>query len=253
MTTRLDEARAGAAVVAAVRLAGAGPRVAAMAWIGLAVLLTAWEFAAKAIGLPTDNEKAGTWGFWAYEATADAVNATASAIGLHAILRGDAPDFRQRAVLAFIGLIFLTDLFWSVASAVLFSQPTPSFTAALAKMVGLIGVIGAVGFLFTRLLLWPIGLLLGRADLTPRRSWSRMRGWTGGYVGSWLGLLAPVLVLALVAYGLIERLLGQDSPAEEVADMIFGAGLTALLTALGAVAYERRMGVQSESLAEVFD
>jgi hypothetical protein len=252
-SARLEEARTGSAIVAALRLAAAGPRAAAMAWIGLAVVLAAWEFAARAMGLPTDSEKAGTWGFWAHEATADAFATIASAIGLHAILRGRAADLRRPGVLAFVALMFLMELFWSAASALLFGLPTITVEATAGKLLVLTAAGSVAAFFFTRLLLWPVGLLLGRAELTPRRSWARMRGWTAVYIGSWLGLFAPVLVMALGAYSLVERFAGQDSPAEDVSDVIFGALLTALLTALSAVTYERRMGAASESLAEVFD
>jgi hypothetical protein len=253
VSARLEEARSGSAIVAALRLAAAGPRVAALAWIGLAVALTAWHAAAKAMGLPTDSEKAGTWGFWTYEATADAFDALASAIGLHAILRGRAPDVRRPGVAAFVGVMWLMELFWSAASALLFGVPTVSFEATAGKMLVLLVAGSAAAFVFARLLLWPVGLLLARPELTPRRSWMRMRGYTTAYVGSWLGLFTPVLVLALAAYGLVERVAGPDSPAADVADILFAAALTAILTALSAVAYERRMGVASESLADVFD
>lgn len=255
MTARLEEARAGSAIVATLRLAAAGPATAAVAWVLLAVAYVALELGAQALGVATKTEKGAlTTGYWLYRAGSDAATAIASIVGLHAILRGRAPDPRRPAVLAVIGLMFLVELYWSVLDALMFGVAPVSFAATAGKIIAWTAGVGLGAALFTRLLLWPVGLLLGRTDLPPRRSWARMRGWTLGYLGAWFGLFGAGLVVGLAILAMVERVTGQsESVAETVADNIVSAALTAMATALSAVAYERRMGTDSESLADVFD
>jgi hypothetical protein len=258
LSRRLDDARQGPAMVAALRLAGAGPVSAILAWVVLAVAAVGLRLAAEPLGLPTDTEQAYSPGFWIYEAAGDAMVAVAAGVALHAMLLGRAPDLRRPGVLAFMGLMFAMELFWSGAYVLLFEgimragDPDPTIGSAAAKLVSWAAVAGFPGFFFARLLLWPIGLLIGEPDLTPRRSWARMRGWTVGYIGAWLGLFMGIAVVALGPDLMIERFAGRsETTAAHVANIVMNVILAAALTALSAVAYERR--ASSKRLADVFD
>lgn len=251
MSQRLEEARQGPVIVAALRLAAGGPAQAWVAWAVMALASVGLRLAADPLGLPTDSEQAFTPGYWIYEAGANLLAAVGTAFGLHAILRGRAPDPRRPGVLAFIGLMFLMEMYWSATSVLLF-VPADSTLALIGKMAAWAAAVGVAGLLFARLLLWPMGFLIGEAGLTPRRSWKRMRGWTLHYLGAWLGIFMAALVIALGVLFAIERAAGDsDTLLGDAVDRIWTMAMMAVFTALSAVAYQRRAAI--EALADVFD
>jgi hypothetical protein len=95
-------------------------------------------------------------------------------------------------------------------------------TAALAAVAGL-----AIFWVGARLSLWPIGRLLGTAEMTPGRSWRLMRGVVLRYAMATILLAAPVIILDIMVSMLTKaqgHLIGQ----------IAATPLTSLVTLLAA-------------------
>jgi hypothetical protein len=61
-----------------------------------------------------------------------------------------------------------------------------------------------VGWIYARLLLWPIGALAGDQAMTPGRSWARMKGYVASYIGVVVVLGLPGAILP--AIGVVLRL-----------------------------------------------
>jgi len=109
----------------------------------------------------------------------------------------------------------------------------------------------AAWYVSAKLILWPLGRLVGRADLTPGRSWFLMRRTVRSLFLVWLLTGFPTL-LAWDAMKLLRFDLQSLPTAYLIADACLN-GATGLVTGAVVVAiYRRRVG-DEPSLAEIFD
>lgn len=128
------------------------------------------------------------------------------------------------------------------------ADPFGSLLRSLALLVGwIVGV-----YVLLKLTLWPVGLLMGRADLTPARSWRLMRGAGRGLVLGYVVFmipLIPVLALAMPAFVADGAWrLGPSTVAMNLASAAFTLAGYAMVT----VIYERRVD-EPTTVADVFD
>ena len=93
-----------------------------------------------------------------------------------------------------------------------------------------------------RLTLWPIGLLMGDAEMTPSRSWALMRGSVLRFLLAALLLAAPVFILNLMVVMLTQpqgRLISQVAAAPLLSLMAL------LAAAVAAEIYRTRVRMQA--------
>ena len=70
------------------------------------------------------------------------------------------------------------------------------------RQAGVLAAQALVAWIYVRLMLWPIGALMGEAAVTPARSWALMRGQVAGFVIAVIILSAP-LFLASTGFTII--------------------------------------------------
>ncbi|WP_372784150.1 hypothetical protein [Phenylobacterium sp.] len=89
-----------------------------------------------------------------------------------------------------------------------------------------------------RLLLWPVGRLMGEADMTPDRSWSLMRGGVVGFFGASTLLTAPLFMLSMIPAMLT---LHGDHAQGELLGAPLGSAMTLVFAAVAAEIYRLRL------------
>jgi hypothetical protein len=94
---------------------------------------------------------------------------------------------------------------------------------ALRSLITLVGVL-LQAWIFTRLLLWPIGAVAGDAGMTPGRSWRLMDGYVLGYVAAVILINLPITLWSTGS-----TLLNGPSRHLPLADLTSARTLTAIL------------------------
>jgi hypothetical protein len=109
-------------------------------------------------------------------------------------------------------------------------------------------------WVFVRLLLWPVGALLGDAKVTPRRSWSLMEGYVGGYVLAVIVINLPILLVSLLdAAAAIRSPQGFAAHPRlgfTVAASLLGPAAQILQLAMTAILYRARTGFGGDAALE---
>ena len=215
----------GSLVAAALRVLSRQPRQAWAAWGVLLAAGLALDFSARAVGVDVGGMRVDA-GLWAYSALEDLLTAAASGWALCWLLTGAAP--KEKGYGVFVLLLALTELYWD-ATAHLFPDDSASAVEVIGGSLAVAAMVAGGVFVFTRLLLWPIGHLTG-GSINPAGSWARMEGQVLRYFGAVVLLTFPVIALN-----------------RGIATLE-----TALATLLSAVMWRRRQGASSERLADVF-
>ncbi|THD50789.1 hypothetical protein [Phenylobacterium sp.] len=146
------------------------------------------------------------------------------------------------------GLLIAADLVsFALSRLIAFEQPGYANPGGVA-LYGLILLAQLLiqAWLFTRLLLWPIGALAGEAAMTPRRSFSLMDGYVLGFVAAVILVNVP-LTLATTGFTLLSGAsrhpgLGQISPTTEALFALIGPPVHLLERAMAALLYRARTG-----------
>lgn len=240
----------GPLALAALRAVVAQPAGAWAAWAALMAAGAGLDLGARAAGVDLEGTQAAA-GFWAYQGLEALLTAAASGWALAVLLTGQAP--RARALATFVVLLAAVELYWDGAAQVVPAAETAESGPVAMRYLALMAVMGLGVFVFTRLMLWPIGRLTGAEGPSPAGSWARMEGQVWPYFGTAILLTFPVF---LESYLLLTAPVG-DLGVEGTTPTLLKARLeatveTALMTALGAAMWRRRQGVTSERLSDVF-
>ncbi|MEW5686637.1 MAG: hypothetical protein AB1942_17100 [Pseudomonadota bacterium] len=238
----------GPLALAALRALGRQPTAAWAAWGVLLTAGMALDFSARAAGVDVGGDRADA-GLWAYSALEDALTAAVSGWALCWLLTGAAPKGRGFGL--FVMLLALTELYWDAAA-----QAFPGDEADTAEfLLGSLGAVLLIGggvFVLTRLMLWPIGGLIGDS-VTPGVSWTRMEGQVLKYFAAVVLLTFPVMLVNWTLFAQPIGRLGVSGSAETIAlDRVWSTLETALATGVSAVMWRRRQGATSERLGDVF-
>jgi hypothetical protein len=126
----------------------------------------------------------------------------AAAIGLRILLQGpgrwrelDRPLLECAAIIGVMGMAFLVPS-WAYGLLARFGIQLAPTSAGLVFLVVMVG-----GFyVAVKLVLWPIGRLMSRPELTAARSWRLTRRATRGYILAQVVLFLPIIILFGVGY-----------------------------------------------------
>ena len=126
-----------------------------------------------------------------------------------------------------VGLLILASLGYSTLGIILLLRLPHAQLATLELRLGLSLVAQiALTLIYARLVLWPIGLLMGEREMTPVRAWGLMRGQMVGFVVAAVIVHLPVL-LVTPAWILATRVGAHGQP---IVDLTWLGIATALLT-----------------------
>jgi hypothetical protein len=230
----------------------------AAAPIPLALLLLANGAVNAAIQRQVEQQgvaltKPETLGPYAAYVTANAVvSGLAGAMALRATLRTPEPWWRpDLRLLQCAGLLALTDLAFDADAVVMVGVAQAVPGSAVAAFVAGAAFYPVLAWVFTKLMLWPIGRLTGRSDVTPGASWAATRG----LVLSWLGarlITALPMVLVGVPLVVIDRTTTATSLPVQFATRFLSAAGSLVGAGMAAAFYDRRFNA-GERLAAMFD
>lgn len=232
------------------KLALAGPPAVWRMWVAYAAAGAAWELLAQAMGVSLTTPPVAPMQ-WLFVAGPTLLGGLILGAAMHVMVTGEPPRLDRR-YLVFILLSAAMEAYWT-GVVLLAPQESAGAVERLARFALLIvGMAGGV-FVLSRLVLWPIGLLVG-AGLTVRDSWVRMRGQVIPYlIAALLLSLPPSLVLVMAGAARAEGA-GEVPPILAIAVAHLAAtALVALTASLDVVMYRRRAGKALERLGEVFD
>jgi hypothetical protein len=223
-------------------------------WLGTVAWGQAMQYAARATGIELLQPQI-TPGYIVYLLVVTAIGAVIGALVLRVTITGRSGwwrmDGRLFAAAGLSGLVSggimaINVVYgWALVRASSDGEVWLLFTALAGY--------GVIILLAAKLTLWPAGVLMGRADVTPARSWRLMKRATRGLVLSYFIFALPITVLTSFVTGLalMEDGLDLRSPAFLVAMQALGAGVSVCGAALTATIYDLRVAAPS-SVAEVF-
>lgn len=235
----------------ALQLAGAGLQaiwrhIAPMTLLALVatVLATGLAVGAREAGVSLSDDDLSV-GHWSYELLKALAAAVVSGLALRVLLPGPGAGRLRldRGFAAYVGLVaaarFVAALLFGLLGGG--QDPDGAGEVILFLLAGVVSVV-LTFFVYARLLLWPIGRLMGEA-VPPARSWALMRGATLGY------LLAIVLtfVPTVIPYVIMSISLGLDMGVDTAAlptivvDEAFTAVWTLIGVAIAAAVYRARV------------
>lgn len=206
--------------LSAPKLLGAGVRLIRRKWralaglaLALAAATVAVRLAARAVGAATAGADL-TLESLAYEALVAAATGLVSGLMLRVLLaEGRARLAADRGLLGYAGLSAAAGLLSAlVAGVVTGADPSAGLVEALRVPLGALTLLVLV-FVFARLILWPIGVLMGEPALTPGRSWVLMGGAVWAYV---LALVLAFLALLPIYVVLMVPMAGDADTAPVV-------------------------------------
>ena len=231
----------------ALRRIGEAPGRFALLWAVWSGVSLAIEFGAQAAGIPaTTDPTPASLGRTALDL---AVTSLAATLTLRLALHG--PWLRlDRGALECAGLLALLNVaVLAVSYPMSGTVGAPSLRLAL-MLAGFVGFVALIVVSF-KLLLWPIGRLTGRTEVTARRSWVLMRGALRGYLLA--SLLTAVPIGAVFVAGVVA--LGPqmaETPGGLVILTVAYIAWVILGEVMAAVIFARRVNATA-NLAAVFD
>jgi hypothetical protein len=122
---------------------------------------------------------------------------------------------------------------------------------AVPALYAAVAAYGALAYLYSRLLLWPIGQLTGRRDLTPMRAWGLMRGAMLGWFTANLLVLLP-LGVAFVSGSMVFAPQGPNMTASTIIVLLAKQFWVQSAQVMAAVIYGHRVDA-SARLVAMFD
>ncbi len=138
-----------------------------------------------------------------------------------------------------ITLLSLAPVMLTVWVSALWAGGAPTLTTAfLSEAVLALAAFVLLLWATLRLLLWPVGRLMGEADMSPERSWSLMRGGVVGYFGASVLLTAPMFMLSMIPA--VMTLHGDRAQGELLAAPL-GSAMTLVFAAVAAEIYRLRL------------
>ncbi|MCR5877079.1 hypothetical protein [Phenylobacterium sp. J367] len=189
--------------------------------------------------------KTSTPAFLALALVTGLIGATVSGMATRLILQPEAPRWRvDGRLVGYVAVILLLSLVGNLLLAFYMSfvpvgpdgapANPPVLTPAQASQMFLVMVAMIVTTWVTiRLMLWPVGLLVGDRDMRPSRSFSLMRR----------GVFAVILAYAVLATGpffIYAALAGQADPWGRLIGAPFAAFISLAIAAIQAEAYRQR-------------
>lgn len=250
VTRRETNLTDGPLAVAALRAVAGQPGGAWWAWAVLLAAGTALDLGARAAGVDVDGTRVDA-GFWAWQGIEALLTAAASGWALAFLLTGAAP--RARGLAAFVLLLAAVELYWDGAAQVFPVGDEAGALEVTLRFVALVAVMGGGVFVFSRLMLWPIGLLIGGDGPSPAGSWARMESQTWPYFGAAILLTFPIFLESFLLFSAPVGDLGAEGTTPTLIKSRVEATVeTALTTALSAAMWRRRQGATSERLSDVF-
>lgn len=236
------------------RMRRAGWRL-VLLWLATSAWGQGMQYGAEAVGIsfarPTPDP-----GYLAYLAVATAVGAIIGAIGLRLLLQGphgwlkvDEPLLRTAGLVGLASAAMIgiqTAYSWSVRGT---TEAGAFMWPAMLASAGYVLVM----ILALKLTLWPAGVLMARADMTPTRSWRLMKRATRGLALSYVVFALPMVALA--ALSTYSALTMPQAPGREIYDIALqavGVGLSFCGSALTATLYDLRVGAAA-TVADVFN
>jgi hypothetical protein len=181
--------------------------------------------------------------FIAHELGASVGAAVFSGLCLRVFLAPEEPLWRLgRGFFAYVGLVALASLLTLVVAT---QRPPPASVdpaqagAYLGVALGMMAAFFVGTWAAIRLMLWPIGLLLGDRAVTLGESWRRMRGMVWPYIGASIVLGGLPFLVSLV-------FASQYFAHNQMAALILGQPFTTFYAitgvAVGAAVYRARVG-----------
>ncbi len=234
-------------------------------WVALAALLAfnvSLRLVAGRLGIAVDDFSVKP-GYIAYVVIEGLAAAACVGLVMHSLLTGHPPPRLGRGFLGFVGFTGGVSLLSTALVAFVFASSVGASGGASAGAgaegvalrfgVVAVGLVGGI-FVFVRLLLLPIGWLVGERGLTPSVAWGRMRGQVTAYIGATIILSLPITLMVMLVAGAAGA--AEGAPLSPPV-MILGEALVilyvAVTAALNAVMYLRRAGDPQQRLSEVFD
>jgi len=158
--------------------------------------------------------------------------------------RGKAAWLPDLGLIAYVGLVSLLTAAPSAFALTVQAPPHGATQAAVTSFielasVALLATIGAI-WATLRLTLWPIGRLLGNAEMTAGRSWRLMRGAVLRYLMGAILLGAPVAMLNFMVITLTKS---QGHLISQIAATPLNALIALLAAAVAAEVYRARVVV----------
>lgn len=248
-----DDVREGAPAGAAVRLLFAAPRE---VWIALGLLLVfdvALHLVAVRLGVPVDKPGLSA-GFFAYQVIVALASSAGVGVALHTFITGRPPFRLGAGFAAFWAFTAGLSIVSNVLATLVVSQRDGEPGQLALWSVLAVALIGVGVFVSIRLLLLPIGWLVGDRGVTPRAAWARMRGQVLSYIGAIILLSLPTTFVVLgVAAARGDPGDAPLGPLMVLLNEVLVLTYAAATAALDAVMYLRHARDPQRRLGEVFD
>jgi hypothetical protein len=172
----------------------------------------------------------------------------ASGMTVRALLGAPAPWRPDRALTGFVGIYLAAALIplMLFLPTVLVFQGGGWAAWSLGAATALGGVFGLVAFAWfaLRLIIWPIGVAAGDAEMTASRAWQAMLGARLAWVFAGIVLVLPLMVGAALASGIMYGITGHHGYAAGPLEAPLHALVVALWLAVGVVVYRKRAGLE---------
>jgi len=226
----------------AVRLMAERWRMLALMTVALTAATALLRFAADRFGI-WDGEVGFSADYFNYELGLALVTATFTATILRVLIVDGPGRFAQGpgagvyVLLAIVASLFPT--MWVAAVEGLGSRggawaPTAFFGGAAGMLV--------IVYIFTKLMLWPLGRLMERSDITPRRSWTLMHRASWSYIVALALAFGPFLILYVGLWAAAGGAMSDAPPLLLILEHALTAAWTILACAISAAVYRARVG-----------
>jgi hypothetical protein len=249
-----DPANSFSLISAGARIMARRPVDVAVLWVAGAALVFANQAMRRNAGLMllSSGLSPASLGFSAFNIVASGL---LGALALRLFLDGRPWRAPDRSFWICAGLLMLASLESFVQGRLIIpGRPGLGDPGAMAvrSLVIFAGVL-LQAWIFTRLLLWPIGALAGEAAMTPRRSWRLMDGYVLGYVAAVILINLPITLWGAgsVFVGVTTRhapLTGFTS-ATTLAAALIGPPVQLLERAMAVLLYRALVGAAATALA----
>ncbi|MBW8815737.1 MAG: hypothetical protein JF588_20155 [Caulobacterales bacterium] len=220
-------------------------------WAVYGIVAAAAQLGARAAGLAVLTQPLASASI-AYQLLLILSGTLAAVLGLRLLLRGSEGWWRlDRTALYAAGLLVVGQVSLTAVSMLLTGSMIGGQFAIGRYLVGLVLYIAGI-YALGKLALWPVGIIAGRADMTPARAWRMMRRTLRSLVLSMILLGLPVAAISI--YGaVVLRMNPQAQPTAMVLALTLAATLMSLVNQGVIVSIYDRRGGRPETLGDVFE
>ncbi|HEY8572168.1 hypothetical protein [Phenylobacterium sp.] len=136
--------------------------------------------------------------YFAYEGLVALATSVVTGLMIRAMLQEGRGRFAlDRGLVIYVVLAMVASVI-SIALTGFVAASDPSEMAQAFGVFAFFAVLIALIYVFTKLLLWPMGYLLGDGTITARRSWALMKHTTWAYIGALILGFLPLLPLYFI-------------------------------------------------------